>query len=319
MRADRLLSIMLLLQTRGKLTAAALAERLEVSRRTILRDIDALSAAGVPIYADGGHGGGIALDEGYRTTLAGLQEREARALVIGANGPLLREIGLGEAADSTILKLLAGLPAAHRPSVEHIRQRILIDPAWWWRDEQAQVWWDQLQAAVYEDRCIEAVYERHDGTVAERTLEPYSLVAKSSVWYLIAGRDGELRTYRVARFRQIRLLHRHFERRADFDLATHWRDQLERFGTLQPEYGFTLAISAERLGFVQQIVPGRSRQLGPPDDRGWVLVRIQLDSRDLALMLVFGLGADAEVVEPAELQAAVLSRARAVLGAAAAE
>jgi len=130
MRADRLLAIMMLLQTRGKMTAQRLAERLEVSRRTILRDIDALSAAGVPVYAEGGHGGGIALDENYRTALAGLQEREARTLFVGNNAQVLSQIGLGDAAESTMLKLLAVLPAAHQPSVEHMRQRILIDPAW---------------------------------------------------------------------------------------------------------------------------------------------------------------------------------------------
>ncbi|HYF64562.1 MAG TPA: YafY family protein [Herpetosiphonaceae bacterium] len=314
MRADRLLSIIMLLQTRGKQTAAALAERLEVSRRTILRDIDALSAAGVPIYADGGHGGGIALDENYRTSLAGLREREVSTLFVGANGPLLDDIGLGDAADSTLLKLLAGLPAAHRPAVEHFRQRFLIDPAWWWRDDQPLAWWEQLQQAVYEDRRIAAVYERHDGAVAERVLEPYSLVAKSSLWYLIAGRDGELRTYRVARFRQIRLLDERFERRAGFDLADHWRGQLERFGAIQPDYGFTLEMAADRLGFAQRIVPGRYRQLGPPDGRGRVLVRFQLESLDLAVMLVCGLAGAARVVEPADLRDAVAATARALLG-----
>lgn len=314
MRADRLLSIMMLLQTRGKMTAGALAERLEVSRRTILRDIDALSAAGVPIYADGGHGGGIALDEDYRTTLAALQDREVGTLFIGAHGPLLKDIGLGDAADSTLLKLLAVLPAAHRPSVEHIRQRILIDPVWWWRDDQPLAWWEQLQQAVYEDRRIEAVYERHDGAVAERVLEPYSLVAKSSVWYLIADRGGELRTYRVARFRRVRLLDERFQRRAGFDLAEHWREQLARFGTVEAEYGFTLDLPADRLGFARQIVPGRYRQLGPPDERGRVLVRFQLESLDLAIMLVCGLGGSASIIEPPELAAAVARTARALLG-----
>src|SRR5512139_3667096 len=119
MRADRLLSIMLLLQTRGKLTAQTLAAELGVSRRTILRDIDALSVAGIPIYADGGHGGGIALDENYRTTLTGLKETEVRALFIASSNYLLNEIGLGEAAKSTLLKLSAALPERHQPSVDH--------------------------------------------------------------------------------------------------------------------------------------------------------------------------------------------------------
>ncbi len=313
MRADRLLTMIMLLQTRGKMTAQALAERLEVSRRTILRDIDALSAAGVPIYADGGHGGGIALDESYRTTLAGLQEREIRALVVNANAPLLREVGL-EASDQTMLKLLAALPLAQQSSVEHIRQRILIDPTWWWRDAQSLAWWDQLQQAVHTDRCVLAVYERHDGAVVERTLEPYSLVAKSSIWYLIAARAGELRTYRVSRFRQVTLLDTSYQRRQDFDLPTHWQEQLRRFGAIQADYSFTLRMDADRLSFLQQIVPGRYQPPSAPDADGWVSVRIHLESHDLAIMLVFGLGAHARVVEPPELQAAIQQTAQAVLG-----
>src|SRR5690606_34139 len=136
MRADRLLAIILLLQTRGKMTAQALADELEVSRRTILRDLDALSAAGVPIYAEGGHGGGITLDENYKVTLTGLKEAEVRSLFLSSNARLLADIGLGEAAESTLLKLLAALPVPHQPSVDHIRQRILIDPVWWWHDLQ---------------------------------------------------------------------------------------------------------------------------------------------------------------------------------------
>ena len=314
MRADPLLSIIMLLQTRGKMTAQTLAERLEVSRRTILRDIDALSAAGVPIYADGGHGGGIALDEKYRTTLAGLQDREVHTLFVSDNTVLLKDVGLGEAADRTMLKLLAGLPTAHQPSVEHIRQRILIDPTWWWRDAQSLEWWEQLQHAVHTDRRILAVYERHDGSVAERTLEPYSLVAKSSIWYLIAGRDGELRTYRVSRFRQITLLDTHYQRRPDFDLPSHWQAQMQRFGAIQSEYGFTLAMGAEGLRFLHQIVPGRYRELGAADEAGWVRVRVELESRDLAVMLVFGLGAKARVIEPPELREAIRESARDVLG-----
>jgi predicted DNA-binding transcriptional regulator YafY len=313
MRADRLLAIMLLLQTRGKMTAQSLADKLEVSRRTILRDIDALSAAGVPVYAEGGHGGGIALDEHYRTTLAGLQDKEVRTLFVGDNTQLLSEIGLGDAAESTMLKLRAVLPASHQPSVEHMRQRILIDPVWWWRDAQPLPSWEQLQQAVYEDRCIRAVYERHNGVVIERILEPYSLVAKSSVWYLIADHAGELRTYRVLRFRQITLLDTHFHRREDFDLLTYWHEQLQHFGELISEYGFTLRMHPNRMNFVKEVVPGRYHQIELADSDGWITVQFQLDSMDLARMLVFGLGAHAIVVEPQELHEAVVNTACAIL------
>lgn len=315
MRADRLLAIMLLLQTRGKMTAQSLADKLEVSRRTILRDIDALAAAGVPVYAEGGHGGGIALDEQYRTTLAGLQDNEIRTLFVGDNTQLLSELGLGAAAESTMLKLRAVLPVSHQPSVEHMRQRILIDPVWWWRDTQSLPSWEQLQQAVYEDRCMHVMYERPNGEVIERILEPYSIVAKSSVWYLIADHAGELRTYRVVRFRQITLLDTHFQRRKEFDLPTYWHAQLQQFGELVSEYRFTLRMDADRMSFIKEIVPGRYQQIEPPDSDHWVTVQFQLDSIDLARMLVFGLGTDAIVVEPQELHESVLETARALLTA----
>lgn len=313
MRADRLLAIMLLLQTRGKMTAQSLANKLEVSRRTILRDIDALAVAGIPIYAEGGHGGGIALDEQYRTTLAGMQANEVQTLFVGNNTQLLGEIGLGAAADRTMLKLQAILPAAHQPSVEHLRQRILIDPVWWWRDAQPLPFWEQLQQAVYEDRCIRGVYEHQTGEVVKRVLNPYSLVAKSSVWYLVAEHTGVLRTYRVVRFRQITLLTTHFQRREGFDLRTYWHEQLRHFGELVSGYAFTLRMRPERLSFVKEIVPGRYQQLDRADSDGWITVHFRLDSTDLARMLVFGLGADASVVEPQELHEAVLSTVRAML------
>lgn len=313
MRADRLLAIMMILQTRGKMTAQSLADRLEVSRRTILRDIDALSSAGVPVYAEGGHGGGIALDEAYRTTLAGLQDKEIRTLFVGHNAPLLGEIGLGDAAESTMLKLLAVLPASHQPSVEHIRQRILIDPTWWWHDAQPLAFWEQLQQAVYEDRCIRAIYERHNGEEVERILEPYSLVAKSSIWYLIAHHGGELHTYRVSRFRQITLLETHFDRREEFDLPTYWREHLQNFVETISEYCFTLRIHPERMNFLKWIVPGRYHPVEPPDADGWITVDFRLESIDLAKMLVFGLGGQATIVGPPELQEAILSIACEIL------
>jgi predicted DNA-binding transcriptional regulator YafY len=313
MRADRLLAIMLLLQTQGKMTAQSLADKLEVSRRTILRDLDALTAAGIPVYAEGGHGGGIVLDEDYRTTLAGLRDKEIRTLFVGDNTQLLSELGLGDAAQSTILKLRAVLPASHQPSVEHMRQRILIDPAGWWRDTQPLPSWEQLQQAVYEDWCIRAAYERPNGEVIERILEPYSLVAKSGSWYLVANHTGELRTYRVSRFREITLLDAHFRRRKDFDLRTYWHEQLQHFEELTSEYGFTLHLHPDGMNFIKKVVPGRQYQIEPADNDAWITVQFRLDSIDLALMLVLGLGEHAIVVEPQELHEAVLNTAAAIL------
>lgn len=308
MRADRLISIVMLLQSRGKLTTQALANELEVSRRTILRDIDALSMAGVPIYTEGGHGGGVALDENYRTTLTGLNEAEVQALFVASNNPLLQEIGLGEAEHTTQRKLAAALPAKHRLSVEYIRQRIYIDPLWWWHDANPMPFWEELQQAVYEDYCVKVVYENYSGQVSERILEPYSLVAKSSYWYLVARQvdkeNSDLRIFRVARVRQLERLDIHFQRGPHFDLAAYWRDHLDQFVTAFSEYECILRIHPERLNWVRWLTPGRNRLLAESAD-GWLTIRLQLDNAELAKMLVFGLGAAGEVVAPATLRAQV--------------
>lgn len=304
MRADRLLSIVLLLQRQGKMTADNLARQLEVSRRTILRDVEALSFAGIPLYTEGGHGGGIALDEKYRTSLTGLNEAEVQTLFVASNQQLFHEIGLGAAVQSTLLKLFAALPARHQPAADHIRQRIYIDPVWWWHEGQPMPFWAELQAAVHQDRCIRVRYEKYNGVIADRLLEPYSLVAKSSHWYLVAKRDGELRTYRVARLQSVEVLATAFQRDRDFDLPTYWQAHLHEFITAFSEYAFTLRIHPERVTFARWLTPGRNLILSI-DAQGWQTIKFQMESDQLAQMLVFGLGAACEVIEPASLKEAV--------------
>jgi predicted DNA-binding transcriptional regulator YafY len=313
MRADRLLSILLLLQTRGKMTAQALADELEVSRRTILRDIDALSLAGVPVFSAGGHGGGFGLDEEYRTTLTGLNTLEVQSLFVSHNNEALRDVGLGDAGERLLLKLLAALPTGQHSTAEHIRQRLMIDPTWWWHDASISPFWEEIQRAVYEDRLIQATYENFDGEIAERTLAPYSLVCKSSVWYLLAERAGELRTYRVDRFHSVRLLEGSFARRPDFDLPTYWRAHTQNLKIVPSEYHCTLRIHPERLAFVQWLMPGRWEVVGDAQEGEWTTLSLSIESDVLAKMLVFGLAGSVEVVEPVALKEAVLAQAREVL------
>jgi predicted DNA-binding transcriptional regulator YafY len=313
MRADRLLSIILLLQTRGKMTAKALAEELEVSRRTILRDITALSFSGLPVYSEGGHGGGIALVEEYRTTLTGLNKFEVQSLFVANNNDALRDVGLGDAGERLLLKLLAALPNAHHSTADHIRQRLMIDPTWWWHDASISPSWDDIQKAVYEDRLIEVEYENFDGKITQRLLAPYSLVCKSSVWYLLAERDKELRTYRVTRIRSVRLLDKSFSRHPDFDLPTYWRAQAQSFENLLSEYSCVLRIHPERISFIKWLMPGRWELIKDANDKGWMTISLTMDSDLLAKMLVFGLAGFVEVVEPTELKDAVVAKAHDVL------
>lgn len=310
MRADRLLTLILLLQTRGKMTARELAEELGVSRRTILRDISALSTSGIPVYSEGGHGGGIALIEEYRTSLTGLNTFEVQSLFVANNSQALREVGLGDAAERLLLKLLAALPKTQHATVEHIRQRLMIDATWWWHDTTTPPFWDDLQRAVYEDRLIEANYENSAGRVTQRVLAPYSLICKSSLWYLLAEHAGELRTYRVARFHSLYLLDQSFSRRPDFDLPAYWQTQMQNFSSSVSGYRCTLRVHLERVAFVKWLMPGRWEVIQEGDDQEWTTLSLEMDSALLAKMLVFGLAGSVEVVEPPELREAVVMQAR---------
>ena len=312
MRADRLLNLLMLVQARQKLTAQQLADELGVSRRTILRDLDALSAAGVPIITQGGRGGGVFLDEAYQLALSGLPAAEIRTLFVSGFPSLLAELGLAETAERSLLKLFAALPALHKQAAAHVRQRIHIDPVWWWYESRLP-FWEELQQAVYEDRCIRVVYERHSGEVVERVLEPYGLVVKAGIWYLVARRDGEFRNYRASRLHRVALLHQTFSRSPDFDLASFWAEQTEAAKAAMPSYSFTLRLPDERLPFLQYHVPGNSDIVTEPDGPGWTRARVTVSSAEIAQMLVFGIGAGVEVVEPVDLWRAVTEKARAFL------
>ena len=320
MRADRLLSIMLLLQTRGKLTMVKLADELEVSRRTVVRDIEALSIAGVPVYTEGGHGGGVWLDDKYRVSLTGLKDDELRSLLVNTLPGPLSEIGLERAKKDSWLKLVASLSTAHQAEVERNNQRLVLDPMGWWPNINPTRFLTPLQTAVYQDQMIEVRYERANGTLLERTLEPYSLATKANVWYLVARQDQEFRTYRISRFHEVILLPVHFTRSKDFDLIAYWQDQSRTFIAGIPQYVFTLRLTYEGLQLLRRynkdVYPYKViEQPAPPvppneGDDGWLSVRIELGSINEARMLVLGMGPTrARVVEPAELHTAVLQAA----------
>ncbi|MDX1994204.1 MAG: YafY family protein [bacterium] len=301
MRADRLLSIMLLLQAKGQMTTQALADSLAVSRRTILRDVEALSLAGVPVYAEAGHGGGVSLDENYRVSLTGLNEAEVRSLFVSTVQGPLQDVGLGEAADKTLLKLFAALPSLHQREAERIQQRIYLDAAWWWHEGQTLPFLEMLKVAIFEEKRTRIRYEHGSGEVVERVVEPYSLVAKASVWYVIAFRDSEFRTYRVSRFHDVMLLNEKFTRQADFDLATYWRKHVHDFVANVSSYAFTLRIRSEKRQFLKWYAPGRYT-IVEEDEGEFFIAHLRLGSLEAARMLVLGLGTDAEVIDPLELR-----------------
>src|SRR5262245_37673257 len=207
MRADLRLSILLLLQVHRRMTARTLAARLEVSERTIHRDMVALSGAGVPVTAERGTGGGWRLMEEYRTNLTGLNEAEVQALFLAKPPRLLADLRLDKAAEAAVIKLRAAIPATARQGAEEMRQRIHVDVLGWRRAEEAIPYLPILQEAIWQERRLRFTYGyERGGTSVERVADPLGLVAKGNIWYFVAAIEGEVRTYRVSRVRSATLL-----------------------------------------------------------------------------------------------------------------
>src|SRR5262245_43539177 len=270
MRADRLLSIMLLLQVHQRITTRELAQRLEVAERTIHRDMDALGAAGVPIVAERGSGGGWSLLEEYRTNLTGLNEAEIQALFLAQPARLLGDLGLRQAADAARIKLQAALSPTARHDAEHARQRIHIDGAGWSQAREPVPLLPAIQEAVWQDRTLLLTYQRADDTAVERLVEPLGLVAKGSIWYLIARVDDSTRTYRISRVQKAEITNQTFTRPVDFDLAAHWEASSTQFRANLPQYPATIRIEATLYDYMRTV--GRYARVvgaGPPDERGW--------------------------------------------------
>lgn len=310
MRADRLLSLMLLLQARGRMTAQDLAARLEVSERTVYRDISALGMAGIPVYAERGPGGGCGLLDGFRTNLNGLSEAEVQTLLVSGVPAPLRDLGLAPALEAALLKLLAALPTQRRGEAERLRQRIHVDAAGWGRSGEAVPHLRVLQEAAWQDRRLRMQYA-HDHEVSERVVEPLGLVAKASIWYLVARSEGDRRVFRVSRVMAAEPLEETFARPEDFDLAAYWTESCARFEASWARYPVTLRVAPELLPFLPMILGDSVRpaleQAGPPDGAGWVAVSLMFESPEVARTRVLGLGTQAEVLAPAELRESVMA------------
>jgi predicted DNA-binding transcriptional regulator YafY len=314
MRADRLISILLLLQDRGRMTARQLAGELEVSERTIYRDIEALSTAGVPVYAEHGPGGGLALIDSYRTNLTGLNEGELHALFMALSipGPLDR-LGVSRELKSALQKLSAALPEAQRASEETAHRRFHLDWSWWFHSQEPVPHLSTVRQAVWEERRLHLRYLTYLLYPTELEVEPYGLVAKAGIWYLVAGVDGRARVYRVAWLVDAGLLEDHFTRPPDFDLAGFWQGWCEEYEAQQHGYPVTLRISPGLLKllplyFGQRFVEQLSKA-GPPDEQDWVSIRLSFESLEAARDRVLSMGGAVEVIEPEALRMTVLDYA----------
>ena len=309
MQASRLLSILMLLQSHGRLTAPALARSLEVSVRTILRDIDQLSAAGVPIWGEPGRSGGFQLREGWSTKLTGLTEPESQALLLAGLPAAATDLGLGAAAASARLKMVASLPAEWRQQADRIGTRLHIDPLDWYRGSETPACLREAAAAVWSAQCIAVRYESWRG-LSERELEPLGLVMKAGTWYLAARTTGQdaVRTYRLAAMRQLRVLGTGFRRPKAFDLAAWWRETSARFEAELHPVQARIAISPRALGWLRNArVPftadDRPAPSTPPE--GWVTVRLPIESIEHGARRLLGFGGEAQALAPPALVRAV--------------
>ena len=308
-RAARLLSVLLLLQNRGRLTATDLAAELEVSVRTVYRDVEALQAAGVPLYGEAGHAGGYRLIDGYRTRLTGLTADEAEALFLtGLPGPAA-ELGLGEVVAATRLKLAAALPPELRERSGRLAERFHLDAPSWYHDGEGSPWLAAVAGAVWGQRQIHIRYRRWRAPQeVSRTLHPYGLILKAGRWYLVAAADAQPRTYRISQILDLTVLDAGFDRPAGFDLAGYWRDYLADFEARRHHDIARIRLSPHGMRRLAQLmtptVAAAARaSAGPPDQDGWVTAELPIETLDHAASELLRLGADVEVLAPAALRA----------------
>ena len=305
MKASRLLSILMILQARKQRTADQLAEELEVSVRTIHRDVDELSAAGVPIYAERGRQGGFRLLDGYQTRLTGLDADEASALMLSGIGTALDDLGLKDALSQTERKLMAALPEPSRTKAALVARRFHLDPLGWYRQKEVTPFVTQIAKAVWADQKISISYDSWKGRV-QRDLDPIAIVLKAGVWYLI-GRAETLRVYRIANVRELNLRGGTFNRPADFDVSGFWAEWTQKFETRIRSGRARLRVTSRGLRLLTNM--GLSPiEILPVKDRPELSdVELAVEDESSAVREILSLGAEAEVIDPAALRSAVQS------------
>ncbi|MFI7531209.1 helix-turn-helix transcriptional regulator [Nocardia salmonicida] len=317
MRASRLVQLLLLLQAGGGATASELARQLEVSVRTVYRDVEALSEAGVPVYSEPGRGGGVRLIDGYRTRLTGLTSDEADAVLLAGLPGAAADLGLGTVLATAQLKMLAALPPELRGRATRIAERVHIDmPGWFARPDETPTL-ATVADALWHDRRLAITYHRRDRTV-ERTLDPLGLVMKAGTWYLIAREHSDIRSYRAGRIATAVSTGESFTRPADFDLAVHWQDSAEQFARSMLRVSAHCRISTAHLSLLRLMNdPAAVREAlasaGPPDADGWADITIPAESYEVLAHALLPLGQHVEVLDPPELRASMTATAAAML------
>ncbi|MCE3553711.1 transcriptional regulator [Pseudonocardia sp. RS11V-5] len=325
MRASRLMALLFVLQRRRAATAAELAAELEVSERTIYRDVASLSEVGVPIWTEPGPGGGIRLVDGWRTRLDGLTSREAAAMLTLGAPQLLAELGLGTALAGAQAKILATLPEELRAHARVVAERVHLDAPGWFQNPAEVTHLAVLAEALWEQRRVRIAYGPHAGSrvgsassaSVHREVEPLGLVLKAGVWYLVAGVDGDVRTYRAARIAEAVPLDATFARPEDFDLPAWWAESAARFAAAMLREKVRIRVSPAGLRGLPHVTDPDAAHAavaaaGEPDDDGWREVLLDVESLQVAAGQLVALGGEVEALEPPELRARLAEHGRAL-------
>lgn len=309
-RADRLLSLLMLLQTRGRMTADRLAKELEVSVRTIYRDLDALSSAGIPVYAERGPGGGCALLDSYRTNLTGMTEDEVLALFMLSIPTPLAKLGFSQELKAALLKLSASLPSSHQQNEVRVRQRIHLDSNWWFQSEEPTPFLSELHQAVWEDRILLLTYKPRFPGEIQHTVEPYGLVAKAGIWYLVFKRDGRFRILRISQIVNAQTTDEYFQRPADFNLETCWTICCEDYEKNRPFYPVRVRVAPNFVHYLPfyfgDPIREKIEHADPPDEQDWIELTLSFESLEEARGRILGFGRAVEVLEPEALRLSII-------------
>jgi predicted DNA-binding transcriptional regulator YafY len=311
MRASRLVSILLLLQSRGRLTAQELAGALEVSVRTVYRDMESLAAAGVPLYGEAGHDGGYRLVDGYRTRLTGLTDGEADSLFLTGLPGAAADLGLGASVTAAQLKLMAALPAELRDRAGRAAGRFHLDAPSWYRDADSSPHLAAVADAVWNERPIRIRYLRWaKPQEVTRVVEPYGLVLKAGRWYLVAAASNATRTYRVSRILDVQPLDVTFERDPGFDLASYWQQYLRSFEERRHVDHAVVRLSPDAFDRLPEVaepsVVDAARRSAEPGEQGWLRVTIPVEEPSQALSELFRLAPGIEILGPHHLRAQMI-------------
>jgi predicted DNA-binding transcriptional regulator YafY len=316
MRADRLIAILLLLQTRGKMSARELSEELEVSQRTIYRDINALCIAGVPVYSETGPDGGYALVDRYRTSLTGLTAGEVQALSMLNIPAPLADLGLRQQLQSALLKLSAALPD-YRQAEDQVRQRVYLDSTWWQQGEEQVPHLGTVQEGVWGNRMLLILYSLFYTVEIERLVAPYGLVAKAGIWYLVYARNETIDVQRVSSLMDVTLTDQSFEYPEGFNLESFWKNWSSNTERLLSGFTVLVRVSPEFIPMLPRYfgsgMQNRISQADPPDKQGWITLELSFESFEAARDRLLGFGRGIEVLEPISLRRSVQDFAEQIL------